>query len=185
MRVFEALQPFTLGRRHTHALAEPTSSCGDRNRHKGGKKNSGTVGPLSARAPPPPGFKKHAHIRSAEGFFTWNQIPLCARHSSFISRMCFWSSTNIETQRGHWLQRPSPAPITCLRDSFAFSLRPKKFVLLEGPSLIFCVCSWPRVQKALPGKTGGHCACVCVCAPDRAPARREPTSRRLKLTDAR
>lgn len=99
--------------------------------HSREEKKQGTVGLLSARVPPPSKNMRASALRSA--FFTSNQIPFCARHSSFISRMCFWSSTNMsqcDTTR-RFTQRPSQ--LTCARQSFAFFGR--KFVPLEVPVL--------------------------------------------------
>lgn len=91
------------------------------------KKNTGRLDSYQRKSPPSKNMRASAR-RSA--FFTSNQIPLCARHSAFISRMCFWSSTNMsqcDTAR-RFTQRPSQ--LTCSRQSFAF-FGPQS-VLVEG-----------------------------------------------------
>lgn len=97
---------------------------------RGRKKNKGWLDSYQCESPPSKNMRASA-LRSA--FFTSNQIPLCARHSSFISRMCFWSSTNMSQcdMARRFTQRPSQ--LTCSRQSFAFFGR--RFVLIEVPVL--------------------------------------------------
>lgn len=130
VRAFEAGRHFALGSRRIHARARPTSSCTDKNSLEGGKKTRDAWTLISASRPLRKNMRASA-LRSA--FFTSNQIPFGARHSSFISRMCFWSSTNMsqcDTAR-RFTQRPSQ--LTCSRQSFAFFGR--RFVLIEVPVL--------------------------------------------------
>lgn len=121
----------THSRTHARTHAHDRLQAARTKIHSREEKTQGTLGLLSARVAPPSKNMRASALRSA--FFTSNQIPFGARHSSFISRMCFWSSTNMsqcDTAR-RFTQRPSQ--LTCPRQSFAFFGR--RFVLIEVPVL--------------------------------------------------